>query len=647
MSYSSDQITILTSLEAIRHRPGMYIGATDKNGLHHLVFELVDNAVDEALNGYADRIEVQLHSDGSCRVFDNGRGIPFEKSKNNDRSVCELVFTTLHSGGKFHDSAYRISGGLHGVGLSCVNALSEQLHVQVVRNHQQYEQRFLRGVPQAKGQLSEASASNGTCITFLPDARIFRSTLDFDPELIAWRLHVLSYLLPGTTLVLKREDGSQKTFIQPNGIRQFVIDKNIGRRPVHDDPIFLHAESEQGSNPWSMSVALQWTQLYSKEIASYVNTIPTPQGGVHQEAMLQALITWSRKACSTHAQGKMLNISEQDVLEGLTLIIRMEIQQPEFYGQTKEKLNNEDVSEALKDAFLESVEGYFSAQPRVAQMASQRIYESYISRVVGAQSGARSRMQVTPIVATPEVYRSQFGERSKNWHASATWIADEELLAEHGSSCTMPPESVCLDVCCGSGVVGNSFRGRVSKIIGLDITPEMVELSKKRLDEVHLGTVFDIPFPDNHFEVVCNREVMHLMPEPQKMMSEVFRVLKPGGQFVVGQIIPYSALDAPWMFRIFKKKQPLLYHMFLEDEFEQLLCDAGLTNISCKERLVWEDIDVWIDTIETSSWHRHEIRKLYHHAPQSIRDIHPFRIDPDGRIHDCWRWLIYTGYKPE
>ena len=219
-------------------------------------------------------------------------------------------------------------------------------------------------------------------------------------------------------------------------------------------------------------------------------------------------------------------------------------------------------------------------------------------------------------------------------------------MAEHGSSCTMPPESVCLDVCCGSGVVGHSFRGRVSKIIGLDITPEMVALSKQRLDEVHLGTVFDIPFADNTFEVVCNREVMHLMPQPEKMMSEVFRVLKPGGQFIVGQIIPYTALDAPWMFRIFKKKQPLLYHMFLEDEFEALLREAGLVNITHKERLVWEDIDVWIDTIETSSWHRHEIRSLYHHAPQSIRDVHPFRIDPDGRIHDCWRWLIFSGYKP-
>ena len=135
--------------------------------------------------------------------------------------------------------------------------------------------------------------------------------------------------------------------------------------------------------------------------------------------------------------------------------------------------------------------------------------------------------------------------------------------------------------------------------------------------------------------------------QPEKMMSEVFRVLKPGGQFIVGQIIPYTPLDAPWMFRIFKKKQPLLYHMFLEDDFESLLRAAGLVNLSRKELLVWEDIDVWIDTIETSSWHRHEIRSLYHGASQSIRDVHPFRIDPDGRIHDCWRWLIYSGYKPE
>ena len=210
----------------------------------------------------------------------------------------------------------------------------------------------------------------------------------------------------------------------------------------------------------------------------------------------------------------------------------------------------------------------------------------------------------------------------------------------------MPKESVCLDVCCGSGVVGASFRGRVSKIIGLDITPEMVALAKERLDEVIHGTVYDIPFPDNHFEVVSNREVMHLMPDPMKMMNEVFRVLKPGGQFIVGQIIPFSPIDAPWMFRIFKKKQPLLYHMFLEDDFEKLLTDAGLVDIQRKEKLVWEDIDVWIDTIETSSWHRHEIRDLYHNAPQSVKNVHPFEILPDGKIQDCWRWLIYSGRKP-
>ena len=175
----------------------------------------------------------------------------------------------------------------------------------------------------------------------------------------------------------------------------------------------------------------------------------------------------------------------------------------------------------------------------------------------------------------------------------------------------------------------------------------MVALAKERLDEVVHGTVYDIPFPDNHFEVVSNREVMHLMPDPMKMMNEVFRVLKPGGQFVVGQIIPFSPIDAPWMFRIFKKKQPLLYHMFLEDDFEKLLTDAGLVDIQRREKLVWEDIDVWIDTIETSSWHRHEIRDLYHNAPQSVKNVHPFEILPDGKIQDCWRWLIYSGRKPQ
>ena len=174
----------------------------------------------------------------------------------------------------------------------------------------------------------------------------------------------------------------------------------------------------------------------------------------------------------------------------------------------------------------------------------------------------------------------------------------------------------------------------------------MVALSKQRLDAVVHGTVYDIPFPDESFELVTNREVMHLMPEPAKMMDEVFRVLKPGGQFVVAQIIPFSAADAAWMFRIFKKKQPLLYHMFLESDFRAVIEDSGLVVDRMEEFNLWENLDVWIDTHETATLHRYEIRKLFYEAPAEVKAVHPYKVLPSGKIMDCWRWCIYSARKP-
>jgi DNA gyrase subunit B len=650
--YTSEDIFVLSGLEAIRHRPGMFIGSTDKSGLHHLVKELIDNSVDEVLGGFCTRIDVKLFADGSCSVEDNGRGIPFDIHPSYKKPTCEVVMTTLHSGGKFNKKAYSYSGGLHGVGLSCVNALSEWVHVEIQREEKLYTQQFRRGNPQNKGVIKEMNTGTGTKIHFLPDARIFRQELDFDPKIIEWRLEELSYLHPTCSFgfSIETKDGWQtNTYTHPHGIQDYVIKKSLARRPVSQNPMFIQATSEDLSS-WYLQLSLQWTKLYSQELKNYVNSIEMSGGGVHLDAILVALQKVIQESVIHVSQLSKFHNAElelRDITEGLTGMLSLLVSEPEFAGQTKDKLTNPNLYEEIEAKALHSLRLYFSQNTNHAESIVQRVYEAYISRVAGSEAGQRSVLQSTPVIATPEVYKSQFGERSKNWHDSAVWIAHEELLEAHGSFCVMPKESTCLDVCCGSGVVGASFRGRVSKIIGLDITPEMVALSKERLDEVVHGTVYDIPFPDNHFEVVSNREVMHLMPDPMKMMTEVFRVLKPGGQFIVGQIIPFSPIDAPWMFRIFKKKQPLLYHMFLEDDFEKLLTDAGLIDIQRKEKLVWEDIDVWIDTIETSSWHRHEIRDLYHNAPQSVKNVHPFEILPDGKIQDCWRWLIYSGRKPQ
>jgi DNA gyrase subunit B len=203
-----------------------------------------------------------------------------------------------------------------------------------------------------------------------------------------------------------------------------------------------------------------------------------------------------------------------------------------------------------------------------------------------------------------------------------------------------------LDVCCGSGVVGNAFKDHVGESIGLDITPEMVRLASTRLDRVHQGTVYDLPFADASFDLVVNREVLHLLPGPEKPVSEVFRVLRPGGQFIVGQIVPYADEDAFWMFRIFKKKQPLLFQMFREQDFRSLLLRAGFVGLRMEEYFLWESIDRWIDTHETTPLHRQQIYQLYYGAPKEIRDVHPFEVGADGSVRDCWRWCVYSVRKP-
>ena len=642
MSYTEKHIAILSGRDAVRRRPGMYIGSTDRRGLHHLVFELIDNAVDERLAGYGDHIHIQLFEDGACSVSDNGRGIPVQVIPEDGRSACEVVLTTLHAGSKFGNGAYKVSGGLHGVGLSCVNALSEWLQVDIQRDGFSHQQRFSRGLPDGPLERIGESQAVGTAIKFLPDARIFRQELDFDPEVICWRAEELAYLNPGLRISVMTPDHTWHTYCFDNGISDFVHKLSKGRRPIHEDVIALDGQAGE----LQVRLGLRWTALYDEEVLTYVNAIRTHDGGVHLMALHEGVFEVIR-GCSVNSGVEPELLAPSDIREGMTAVLSILIPEPEFEGQTKNRLTNPEVGEQIKAIVIEQLQRHFDDHPVMMRRIIQRCTEAAKARLAADQAGAAARYQLAPEIATPEVYRHQFGERSKNWHDSATWITHDELLSAHGNMCVMPPDSVCLDVCCGSGVVGNSFKGKVSKIIGLDITPEMVELAKTRLDEVVLGTVYDIPFPDNHFEVVCNREVMHLMPDPMKMMREVVRVLKPGGQFVVGQILPFGPEDAAWMYRIFKKKQPLLYHMFQDEDFENLLVESGLVDIQKQDLRVWESIDVWIDTIETSALHRFEIRKLFHEAPEHVKRIHPFEIQPSGKIQDCWRWVVYSARKPE
>jgi DNA gyrase subunit B len=575
-------------------------------------------------------------------VRDDGWGIPVDPHPSSGRPACEVVLTQLHAGGKFDGGAYRDPGGLHGVGLSCVNALSSALEVEICRDGARHVQAFSRGAPLGDLRRMEATDRRGTTVRFVPDAQIFGEAPP--PRRPGMRAHLqaLAFLVPGLETRFEDADGAQ-VFVESAGVAGLARWLMEDRAPAHPEAITLAGEAEG----LSFSLALQWTWSWTESLRSFVNGIPTPKGGTHVDA-LEAALT---RAVQREGQRRGLvepgeHLAGFDIREGLCAALSLRMADPEFEGQTKASLTSPEVGAVLAELLESGLAEAFAAAPDAAAAIVGRAVEASRARSAARRAGERARYQKVQVRPDPEVYREQFGIRSRNWHASARWLTDGDLLGAHADSFQMPADAVLLDVCCGSGVVGASFRGKARRIVGLDLTPQMVDLAKTRLDEVVLGNVYDIPFPDCSFDAVCNREVLHLLPHPERPLAEVFRVLKPGGQLVVGQLVPYGPIDAPWFFRVIKKKQPLLYNHLLEEDLAQLLREAGFVDLSMREVLQWEDIDTWIDTWETPVMHRHQIRALYRDAPAAVRAVHPFRISASGAIEDCWRWVIFSAFKP-
>jgi DNA gyrase subunit B len=338
--YDAQDITVLEGLEAVRKRPGMYIGSTGVRGLHHLVYEVGDNSVDEALAGYCDTVSVSIHPDNSVTVVDNGRGIPVATMEKEDKSALEVVLTVLHAGGKFGDGGgYKVSGGLHGVGVSVVNALSERLHVEVRRDGFAWTQDYARGAPQGPMTQGEATEDTGTTITFLPDAEVFE-TLDFDFSTLEQRLRETAFLTRGLRISItdERGGGHKSEFHYEGGIRDFVSYLNENKDPVQRKVVYFEAETDEGA----VEVAMQWNSSYQESIFSFANNINTHEGGSHLSGFRSALTrTLNRFARDKgHLKEKDDNLSGEDVREGLTAVISVKLAEPQFEGQTKTKLGN-------------------------------------------------------------------------------------------------------------------------------------------------------------------------------------------------------------------------------------------------------------------------------------------------------------------
>jgi len=375
--YKADQIQVLEGLEAVRKRPAMYIGSTGEAGLHHLVYEVVDNSVDEAMNGHCDTINVVLHSDGSCSVKDNGRGIPIDDHPQYNVPAVEIVMTKLHAGGKFDSDTYKVSGGLHGVGVSVVNALSTWATVEIHRDGGIYTQKYKTGNLDSKLEKIGDSDIHGTTVRFMPDSNIFE-TIQFDFSTLRYRLRELAYLNAGITITISQEGGKSESFQYEGGIAEYVTYLNEGKTSLMNKPLFVSGEKDQ----IQVDAALQWTTAFRENIHTFTNNIATREGGTHLSGLKTALTRTINNAARKRKQLKDKDpaLDGNDVREGLTVILSVKVPEPQFEGQTKTKLGNSEVKGIVDTIMTECLSDFFAENPTDSQIIISKCIQAFQAR---------------------------------------------------------------------------------------------------------------------------------------------------------------------------------------------------------------------------------------------------------------------------
>jgi DNA gyrase subunit B len=455
--YDASSIQVLEGLEAVRRRPAMYIGDTYTRGLHHLVYEVVDNSVDEALGGFCNKIDVAIHADNSVSVTDNGRGIPVDIHKTEKKPAVEVALTVLHAGGKFDRNSYKVSGGLHGVGVSCVNALSDWLEVEVKRDGSVYHQRYERGKTMSKLTVIGKAKTSGTKITFKPDKEIFTKSIEFSYDILSQRLRELAFLNKGLEINLKDErQDKESQFKFSGGIVSFVEYLNKNKNPLHNKVVYLEKDKEGVA----LEAALQYNDGYSETIFSFANNINTVEGGTHLSGFKSALT----RAINQYAKGKnMLKddiaISGDDVREGLTAVVSVKIPNPQFEGQTKTKLGNSEVEGLTASSVFDALSSYFEENPSVANKIIDKVILA--SR---AREAARKARELT---------------RRKG-------ALDSGGLPGKLSDCSERDPSLCeVYIVEGDSAGGSAKQGRDRRFQAiLPIKGKILNVEKARLDKI-------------------------------------------------------------------------------------------------------------------------------------------------------------------
>jgi DNA gyrase subunit B len=427
-SYTAKDITVLEGLEPVRKRPGMYIGGVGSTGLHHLVWEILDNSIDEAMNGYASNINVTLHADeSSITITDDGRGIPVDKHPKTKKSALEVIFTTLHAGGKFEAGNYKTAGGLHGVGASVVNALSKELVATVRRDGAEWEARFKQGRPLAAPKKVGAARGSGTSVFFRPDSTIFPK-VEFDPEVIKQRIEVSSYLHKGLKIVFEDEGKKERQVFQhTEGLADYLktILRERSATPVHESPFTVSKDGDESS--LRIDLALQWTQSTDEHVRSYVNGIPTGSGGTHENGFRAGLGKAVRNFIETHnLSPKGVTLTAEDIREGLVAVLSVFVAEPQFQGQTKDRLNNPEILSAVDSQVRPALEHWLNTNSSVA--------EQIVARVILAARAREASRAAQQEVARKSATSGRLTLPGKLSDCTSPGLEDSEIFIVEGDS---------------------------------------------------------------------------------------------------------------------------------------------------------------------------------------------------------------------